>query len=165
MKKLLILNTGGTFNKKYNQISGNLEIEKNNLVIEMILEKSFKNNLDIDIKGVVFKDSLDMNEEDRRTILEELSDYERVIIVHGTDTIDITAKFLNKKCKNKIIVLTGAMMPYSIDGIEATSNLVQAITFALNCEENGIYISMHGLNKKFNEIKKNRELGIFQCQK
>lgn len=165
MKKILILNTGGTFNKEYNEITGTLDVPENSSSIEEIIFKSFKNNLNIEVKGFIFKDSLDLKKEDRKKILNEVKKYEKVVIVHGTDTIDITAKFLSKKLKDKKIVLTGSMMPFSIDKVEATSNLVQAISFLKFCKKDGIYISMHGLIDNYKKIEKNREIGKFECRK
>ena len=165
MKKLLILNTGGTFNKVYNEINGLLEVQDNSLKIKEIIKKSYKDNIEFDIKGTVYKDSLDIDDQDRDSILKEVKDFEKVVIVHGTDTMDKTAAYLAKNLKNKLIVLTGAMMPYSIEKVEATANLIQAITFANITEKEGVFISMHGLIDEFQKIKKNKILGKFECQK
>ena len=165
MKKLLILNTGGTFNKEYNEINGLLEVLEDSKKIREIIKKSFKDNLDLEIKGTIYKDSLDINDEDRSIILREIADFEKVVIVHGTDTMDKTAAYLNNYLTNKLVVLTGAMMPYSIEKVEATANLIQAITFANITEKKGVFISMHGLIDEFQKIKKNKTIGKFECQK
>lgn len=164
MKKILILNTGGTFNKVYNEITGQLDVSNNCETILDIINKSYKNNLEFDIKGVIFKDSLELTYEDRELIVQTIKDYKKVVIVHGTDTIDMTAKFIDNEIKNKLVVLTGSMMPYSINSVEATANLIQSITYANITNENGVYISMHGLIEKYDNIIKNRELGIFSVK-
>lgn len=160
---ILILNTGGTFNKVYNPLTGNLDVPNNNVAIESICNKSKISNTIID--GLIFKDSLDMTDEDRQSIVEYInhSKYKNIIIVHGTDTMDKTASYLNEKIKDKNIILTGAMIPYSIEQTEAVANLMSAYGFLKSNIENGVYICMHGLVENFNKIVKNKKLGIFEC--
>ena len=134
--KIKIINTGGTFNKVYDKIKGELVVPKNNYAVEEIIKKSFiDRNIEFDIEGIIYKDSLDMTNEDRKLILEKLkkSKENKIIIIHGTDTMDKTADFLNQHCKDKQIILTGAMEPFSINKIEATSNFTLALLqFFLN---------------------------------
>lgn len=165
MDKILVLNTGGTFNKIYNEITGTLDVSKNNKIIKELIDISFRDNINFEIKGLLYKDSLDITNNDRKKILEIIESYNKIIIVHGTDTMDKTAKFLASKLKDKTVILTGAMKPFSINPIEASSNFSAAVSFISNKPKNGVYISMHGLTKKYTKIKKNRDLGIFQCQK
>lgn len=163
-KNILILNTGGTFNKTYNQISGKLLVTKSNKAILKILKDSKIDSITVD--GLIFKDSLDINKDDRKTLKYFInnSKYSQIIIVHGTDTMDITAKYLSKNTKNKTIVITGSMIPFSIDPIESTSNLMLAIGFLQNKVKNDIFIAMHGQVKRYTKIKKNRTIGKFECQ-
>jgi L-asparaginase len=160
-KKILIINTGGTFNKIYNEIKGTLNIPQNNKTIKQIFKKSKINN--VKIVGLLYKDSLNLTQEDRSVLVNYIkkSNYSKIIIIHGTDTIDKTALFLEKHIKNKTIILTGAMKPFEIEPIEATSNLFCAWGFLTNCNKKNIYISMHGLIKKHHKIQKNKQLGIF----
>ena len=164
ISKILILNTGGTFNKIYDPVKGELIVPKNNSIINEIANKT---KIELSIEGLIFKDSLQMDENDRLKIFNYLKDckYKKIIIIHGTDTMNLTAQFLHDKLKDKQIVLTGAMIPYSIDGIEATSNLMTAYGFLLSNKKGGVFISMHGFVKKHNKIKKNKNLGVFECQK
>lgn len=164
MDKIFILNTGGTFNKCYNEVTGSLDISHGNEAVNDIIDKSFRNNLSIEVEGLIYKDSLNLNLEDRKNILIKVKNNYKTVLIHGTDTMEITAKFLDDYCKDKVVVLTGAMMPYSIDTTEATSNFSLAVLFAQTCTKNGIYIAMHGLVKPYNEIKKNKKLGKFECQ-
>lgn len=161
-KNILILNTGGTFNKVYDQISGKLIIPKNNNTIEKIIKSSKINYLDI--QGLLFKDSLEITKQDRKILLTDIlkSQYDKIIIIHGTDRMNKTAKYLSKYCKNKIVIFTGSMVPFSVNKIEATSNIMQAIAYMQNKVKNGIYISMHGNIQKHNKIYKNKEKGIFE---
>lgn len=165
MSKLLILNVGGTFNKIYNEQTGILEVACNNDAIQTILDKAFRKNISYTLKGALFKDSLYMNNEDRHVMVEMMKKYNKILIVHGTDTMDITAKFLAQYCSNQTIVLTGAMQPFFIDCIEAVSNFSTAMQFLTTNKTKGVFIAMHGLVLKHNKIEKNRKKGIFQCKK
>lgn len=161
MEKILIINTGGTFNKVYNPLKGELEVPSDSIAPEAILRYFY--NTTYDLINIIHKDSLEMNEDDRvlmaKTI--EQSSASKVLIIHGTDTMDITAHFLSLHIKNKVVVLTGAMVPFSIDTVEATANFSMALGSLHVSVENGIYIAMHGLFSKHNAIYKNREKGIF----
>lgn len=165
MNEILILNSGGTFNKKYNELNGKLEIQENCSYLEEIIFKCFKNNLNIKLEGLVYKDSLELNDNDRIILLQALKQNKKSILVHGTDTMDISAEFFSKNITDEVIVITGAMIPYSIDKIEAVSNLSIAVQFVQTCTEPGIYIAMHGFVKPYTNLIKNRELGKFDCLK
>ena len=159
--KITVINTGGTFNKRYNPLSGDLEVPKDSLALDEIINYCY--NIDFEVLNIISKDSLDMNDYDRELIVKTIKDCknQNIIIVHGTDTIDLTAKYLDEKIKDKTIVLTGAMFPISINKVEATLKFSQAIGFLNANIENGIYISMHGSVKNYKKLIKNRELGKF----
>jgi L-asparaginase len=155
-----IINTGGTFNKRYNPLNGELEVPTDFKVLKDIFTK---NKLrDVKITQIISKDSLYFTKKDRKLLLKTIqnSKSKKIIIIHGTDTINKSAKFIAKKIKNKKIIFTGAMKPYEIEKVEATSNLMLGIGFIINCKK-GVYISMHGIVKKFNKIKKNYKQGVF----
>lgn len=159
--KITVLNTGGTFNKRYNPILGQLEVPTDNIALDKIVKSCF--NVEFEIKNIVSKDSLDFTQEDRETILENIknSASDKIIIIHGTDTVDLTAKFIEDKIHGKKIVFTGAMVPMSIDEVEATMNFSQAIGFLNAPIENGIYLSMHGSVIEHSKLKKDRSVGQF----
>ena len=159
--KISVLNTGGTFNKRYNPIKGLLEVPSDNIALDKIVKSCF--NVDFEIKNIVSKDSLDFTDEDRNIILENIknSKSDKIIIIHGTDTVDLTSKFIEDKVGNKKIVFTGAMVPMSIDEVEATMNFSQAIGFLNAPIENGIYLSMHGVVVEHSKLKKDRNVGQF----
>ena len=159
--KITVLNTGGTFNKRYNPILGQLEVPTDNIALDKIVKSCF--NVEFEIKNIVSKDSLDFTQEDRKTILENIknSASDKIIIIHGTDTVDLTAKFIEDKIHGKKIVFTGAMVPMSIDEVEATMNFSQAIGFLNAPIENGIYLSMHGSVIEHSKLKKDRSVGQF----
>ncbi len=161
MEKILIINTGGTFNKVYNPINGDLEIDKSGKSIETIAKFWLT---DFKIINIIGKDSLDMIDSDRyelyRTIKE--SKFQKIIIVHGTDTIDKTAKYLDELNLDREIILTGAMVPFSINPIEATANLSSAYGYLLRKRENRIYIAMNGKIDLYKRVIKNRGKGYFE---
>ena len=159
--KITVINTGGTFNKRYNPLSGELDVPKDSLALDDII--SYCYNIDFEVLNIISKDSLEMNDDDREFIVKTIKNIknENIIIVHGTDTIDLTASFIDENIKDKTIVLTGAMLPISINKIEATLNFASAIGFLNANIKNGIYISMHGSVKNYKKLIKNREIGQF----
>jgi L-asparaginase len=159
---MLIINTGGTFNKRYNPLKGELEVPQDNVALESILRYCY--NTSYTLQAIIHKDSLEMNDDDRALMLKTIQNdpADKILIVHGTDTMDITASYLDLHVKDKTIVLTGAMVPFSIDTVEATANFMFALGALHVKEEKGIFISMHGVTKEHSRIYKNREKGIFE---
>ncbi len=158
---MLILNSGGTFNKRYNPLNGELEVPYDNAAVESILQSV---TFEYDLAGVVYKDSLDMDLNDRKmlaNIMGESKD-DTFIIIHGTDTMDKSAEFFHEIFDNKKIVLVGAMNPFEIDKIEASLNLGIAIGFLKSLQNYGVYICMSGHVEPWNRIAKNRDLGKFE---
>jgi len=157
---MLILNTGGTFNKRYNPLVGELFVPRDNEAVETILKSLV---IDIDVRGIIYKDSLEMNDADRSLLADTIvkSDEKIIIVVHGTDTMDLSAGFIAGLALQKTVVFTGAMIPFSINPIEATANLAMAIGFAQrSCS--GVYIVMQGICGQYNYVRKNRECGKFE---
>lgn len=161
---MLILNCGGTFNKRYNELDGILEVPCDSFAIEDIL-KSVEANYGV--AGVLFKDSLDMDLNDRKRITSIImqSQDDSFVIIHGTDAMNETADFLNEIFDDRKIVLTGAMKPYEIDKVESSLNLGLAIGFIQACSDNGIYICMNGYISPCDKIIKNKQLGKFELVK
>ena len=160
MNNIFIISTGGTFNKIYNRINGNLEIDLNNSALKS-LEQNWLTKLNY--KNIINKDSLDFTQKDRETLYSEIKNckYNKIIVIHGTDTIDISAKYIFDKQIDKTIIFTGAMVPFSINPIEATANLTLALGYA-KLAKNGVYISLNGIVDRFDNIIKNRKLGKFE---
>jgi L-asparaginase len=160
MREILIINTGGTFNKIYDHIGGELEVES---ASKALVEISVKWQCSFEIINIIGKDSLDMDDSDRSQLLNtiNLTKIRDIIIVHGTDTMEITAKYLADAKLHHNIVLTGAMVPYSVDPVEATANLAMAYGYIQNIQDSGVYISMGGIVDKYENITKDRVLGRF----
>ncbi|HIP44726.1 MAG TPA: asparaginase [Sulfurospirillum arcachonense] len=161
---MLIINTGGTFNKRYNPLKGELEVPKDSIALESILKYFY--NLKYKIKNIIHKDSLDILDIDRKEIVDLIknSPSEKILIIHGTDTMDKTAEFLEKYVSDKTILLTGAMVPFSIDSVEANANLSMSLGYLLHCTKKGVFIAMHGLVDDHKNIYKNRKIGVFQTK-
>jgi L-asparaginase len=161
MKKILIINTGGTFNKIYNPLTGSLDIDKSGKAIESIAKHWLT---ELKIINIIGKDSLDMDNNDREEILKSIKQYSErsIIIVHGTDTMEQTANYLDHAKLNREIILTGAMVPYSISPIEATANFSSAYGYINSINKDGVFIAMNGVIKDYRGVKKNKEKGYFE---
>ena len=162
-KKILALITGGTFDKEYNLITGELFFKDSHLPEMFIRGRS---TLDITVRTLMMVDSLEMTDDDRGIIQHhcESAKEKHILITHGTDTMVKTAEVLaqSNEIKDKTIVLTGAMIPYkfgmSSDGF---FNLGSSLAFAQTLSP-GVYISMHGEWFYWNNVRKNRSTGYFE---
>lgn len=157
-----LLITGGTIDKQYNELDGEL-IFTESCVEDMLARGRAK--LDIAYETVMFKDSLDMDDNDRQEILSSClaCDESRIVITHGTDTMVETSQVLAAEIKDKTIVLLGAMVPYQFKNSDALFNLGCAIA-AVQTLENGVYITMNGKIFNYDEVIKNKELGEFKSK-
>lgn len=160
MRKILIINTGGTFNKFYDPLDGTLFVDTSSQALEDIASKWL---CEFQIINIIGKDSLDITNQDRLELLATISHspYAHIIIIHGTDTMHITAEYLADGELEKSIVLTGAMVPYSIDPVEATANLCSAYGYLNALKQEGVYIAMNGVMGEYKKIKKDRSQGKF----
>ena len=148
-----ILITGGTFDKSYNHISGDLFFERTHIP-EML--KRSKCRLNVEVKTLMMIDSLEMTKKDIEKIIDECKKTKssRIVITHGTDTMVNTAKKIAEKIKNKTIVLTGAMIPYAFgSSSDVFFNLGSALSFVQTLK-NGIYISINGQYFDYNKVQK-----------
>ena len=163
MMKVKIFATGGTFDKIYNEADGNLIFKETHLG-QML--KDSKCKLEVSVETIVLIDSLYIENYHRQEILEKCMhcEEERIVVTHGTDTMVETAKLLGNKIKDKTIVLTGSMIPYSFIKTDALFNLGCAIAFAQTLP-NGIYIAMHGKIFHYANVKKNKETHEFETIK
>src|SRR5262245_45834544 len=103
--------TGGTFDKEYNELDGSLFFKETHLPEMLVLGR---NKVEVKVRKLMLVDSLDMTESDRGNIVEQCrkSMEEQIMITHGTDTMEVTARALGQAGMKKTIVLTGAMIPY-----------------------------------------------------
>ena len=142
-------------------LTGNLDVPADHKSLEKII--SWSHNINLEIIDIISKDSLDIDDNDRQLLVDTIQTIknENIIIIHGTDTIDQSAQYLKKQINNKKVVLTGAMIPMSIDQTEATLNFSMAIGFLNADPKNDIYLSMHGAVQEANKIVKDKKQGKF----
>ena len=151
--------TGGTFDKEYNELNGQLFFKHTHLP-EML--KLGRCRLRIKIIPLMMIDSLNMTDADRNTILENCKKAKegKILITHGTDTMVETAKVLGNSIKDKTIVLTGAMIPYKFGSSDGLFNLGSSLAFVQTLPH-GVYISMNGKCFHWDNVRKNKHTGIF----
>ena len=152
--------TGGTFDKEYNEMDGTLFFKETHLP-EML--KLGRCKLDVEIRTLMMIDSLEMTHANREMILSqcEKAREERIVITHGTDTMEQTADVLGRSLKGKTIVLTGAMVPYKFGSSDGLFNLGSALAF-VQVLSPGVYIAMNGRYFTWDSVRKNRKSGEFE---
>ncbi|MCU0294252.1 MAG: asparaginase [Thermoanaerobaculaceae bacterium] len=155
-----ILITGGTFDKEYDEINGRLYFQDTHLHEMLRLGRC---RADVVVRTVMMVDSLEMTDADRRIILENCrqSPEERIVVTHGTDTMADTAAVLGQGLEGKTVVLTGAMVPYAFGSSDGLFNLGSAISFAQTLPH-GVYIAMNGRCFGWENVRKNKALGVFE---
>ena len=152
--------TGGTFDKEYNELTGEI-IFKDTHVPEML--KLGRSRLDIKIKKIMLVDSVNIKVSDMHIILEDCkgAKEDKIVVIHGTDNMVDTAKLLGRSAINKTIVITGALRPYSFGNSDCLFNLGSALAFAQTLPR-GVYISMHGKYFNWDNVRKNKQTGDFE---
>lgn len=155
-----ILITGGTFDKEYNEITGELFFKDTHLPEMLRLGRC---RVEVDIRTLMMIDSLEMTEEDRLLIADHCkkADEKKIIITHGTDTMSDTARFLAGKVADKTIVITGAMIPYKFGSSDGLFNLGSAMAFVQTLPP-GVYVAMNGRCFRADNVRKNRNTGEFE---
>ncbi len=152
--------TGGTFDKEYNELNGQLFFKDTHL--HELLEMG-RNKVPVEIRTLMMIDSLEMTAEDRELILHQCMQCaeDRIVITHGTDTMAETAAVLAARITNKTIILTGAMIPIKFGSSDGLFNLGSALAFAQSLP-NGVYVAMNGRWFNWNNVQKNRKTGVFE---
>lgn len=166
MMPLSILTTGGTIEKIYDEFEGSLQ-NRDTIVKNKILKRLRLPYTDITVRQIMSKDSLFMNDADREFILSSIKEYEQsnfpIVILHGTDTMDLTSKFCFEHYPEvKVaVVFTGAMKPLGFDDSDAPQNVIEAI-FAARVLIPGYYVTFHGKLFKVPNLRKNKQRGTFE---
>ena len=152
--------TGGTFDKSYDEIAGQLDF-KDTHIQEML--RLGRCRLPVELSTLMMIDSLQMTEALRQLILQNCRSAaeERIVITHGTDTMTDTARVLGEAGLPKTIVLTGAMVPYAFGSSDGLFNLGSALSF-VQALPPGVYLAMNGRCFAWDDVVTNRELGIFE---
>jgi len=157
---LRVIVTGGTFDKHYDEIKGELTFRESHLS-EILALARVTVPVQVELNQLI--DSLQMQDANRRSVLEACAraPESRIVITHGTDTMAETARLLGPAGLGKTIVLTGAMIPYKVQGSDALFNFGTAFA-AVQLLPPGVYISMSGRVFPWDRVRKNREKGVFE---
>lgn len=161
--KWLLVNTGGTLNKRYAPLTGQLYVPADNQAVVRLLAP-FAGNNPARVVGLVYKDSLEMTDADRAEITRCIKQFPDLpaLVIHGTDTMDQTARWLAERLPEQRIVLTGAMEPLAFGADEAISNFALGVGFLMAAADPGVFIAMHGLVRSQEAIFKDRAQGVFR---
>ena len=160
MKYIKIFSTGGTFDKEFNEITGELFFKKTQLYELLELGRS---KLDVKIETLMMVDSLKMSNTERQYIVDKCKNEKtnNIIITHGTDTMVKTAELIANQITDKTIILTGAMIPIKFGSSDGLFNLGSAMSF-VQVLEPGVYITMNGRYFNYDNVRKNKKLGVFE---
>ncbi|HPW17564.1 MAG TPA: asparaginase domain-containing protein [Candidatus Aminicenantes bacterium] len=160
MDIIRILVTGGTFDKEYDELTGNLFF-KDTHVPEML--RLGRSGLEVEVRTLMMVDSLDMSDADRAAVLEHCRECPcgRILITHGTDRMEVTARLLGPEIRDKTVVLTGAMVPYKFGSSDGLFNLGAALAF-VQVMPPGVYVAMNGRALPWDRVRKNRTTGMFE---
>jgi L-asparaginase len=152
--------TGGTFDKEYNELTGQLFFRETHL--PEMLSRS-RTTLDVAVETLMMVDSLLMTDEDRALIAAKCRDAkeDRIVITHGTDTMSVTAKALDGQVPGKTIVLTGAMIPYTFGSSDGFFNLGCSLAF-VQALPPGVYVVMNGRYFRAGMVRKDTGTGRFE---
>jgi L-asparaginase len=154
--------TGGTFDKEYNYLTGELYFKDTHL--KEMFERG-RCNVDIDIRTLMMVDSLEMSDEDRGIIVHNCKKTlaNQILLTHGTDRMVETASVLAEAgLEGKTIVLTGAMVPYAFGtSSDGFFNLGSALAF-VQVLPAGVYVVMNGRYFSWDKVRKNKQTGNFE---
>jgi L-asparaginase len=152
--------TGGTFDKSYNELTGQLYFKDSHLPEMLELGRCL---VPVEVRTLMMIDSLEMTDMDRDLIARHCMEAEenQIIITHGTDTMADTARFLDEKVNSKTVVITGAMVPYKFGSSDGLFNLGSAMAFVQTLKP-GVYVAMNGRCFRANNVRKNKQTGEFE---
>lgn len=163
---VIIITTGGTIEKTYDEFDGSLE-NRGTSIKNRILSKLRLPYTNIHVHPLMSKDSLYMDDADRalicQTIEEESAKGSPIVVLHGTDTMALTAEYCFNRIENLNVpvVFTGAMVPMGFEDTDATQNVTEALLAAKLLSE-GFYISFHNQIFQVPYVRKNKEKRTFE---
>lgn len=165
-KKIVLLSTGGTIEKTYDEMDGSLD-NRGAFLKEMLQTRIRLPHTDFEYLSIMSKDSLDLTTNDTKIICDEVNKFSSlghpVIVIHGTDTMEHSAKFCWEKLKDNVktpIIFTGAMKPFGFIDSDAYQNLVESL-LAARLLNPGVYIVFHNEIFEVPNVTKSRALRTF----
>ncbi len=152
--------TGGTFDKEYNELTGELYFQDSH--IKEMLRRG-RCRVDVQVRTLMMVDSLTLDDADRELLANNCArcSQERIVVTHGTDTMEATARHLVAAEIPKTIVLTGAMVPYTFGSSDGLFNLGSALAYAQVLPP-GVYVAMNGRCFHGDNVRKDRKTGTFE---
>lgn len=159
-ERICVLTTGGTIDKIYFDALSEFQVGEPQIAIFL---REANVAFGFEVRSLLKKDSLDLTDEDRASIAAATNQVSaaRVLITHGTDTMIETARWLQGAVKDKVVVLTGAMLPATQRGSDAVFNIGFAIG-VLSTQPEGVYIAMNGQIFDPATVRKNRAANRFE---
>jgi len=164
MRHVVLITTGGTIEKTYDEGSG--ELTNRRSIVRRMLSRLRLEDTEVQIRELLSKDSLHMTDDDRALITHAvkaaLHDADAVVVLHGTDTLNLTGERLLKDLAplTKPVVLTAAMRPFEMKHSDALQNLTEALV-ASSLLAPGVYAVAHGRALAFPGVRKDRGMGTF----
>lgn len=167
MRHVVLLTTGGTIEKTYDEREGVLENRRS--IVRLMLRHLRLEDTRIHTRQLMSKDSLVMTDQDRAHIVDAVRETllaepapAGIVILHGTDTLCVTGERILASLGSPPvpIILTGAMRPYEMTRTDALQNLTEAI-FATGVLSPGVYCVAHGRALAFPGVVKDRDKGTF----
>lgn len=179
MRRVIVITTGGTIEKTYDEFTGELA-NRRSIVRRMLGELRLEDTA-VEVVELMSLDSLFMTEDDRERIVtvvgsalagrrqtspgagEPALRSDGIVILHGTDTLNLTGERIVARYASPPIpiVLTGAMRPFEMKRSDALQNLTEAV-FATGVLSPGVYCVAHGRALPFPGVVKDRERGTFR---
>lgn len=159
--RITFIQTGGTIDKDYPRSSGGYAFEFGEPATDRLLAR-LNPSFDFDVKTACQKDSTEIDDGDRQKLAEMIAAdaNAKIIVTHGTDTMFETAAFLAERVHDKLIVITGSMRPERFADSDAPLNVGCAIATANLCDT-GVYIAMHGIVKRHDEMQRDMTTGKY----
>ena len=158
--RMRIIVTGGTFDKHYDAIKGELTFKDSNLPA-ILAQARVTVPVEIEVNQLI--DSLHMTDAHRQSVLAacRAAPETALVVVHGTDTMVETAQVVGRAGLSKTVVFTGAMVPYAVQGSDALFNLGFALAMA-QARPHGSYVAMNGRIFPWHDVRKDRSGGVFE---
>ena len=155
---IALLTTGGTIDKIYFDARSTFAVG-DSVVDDLLAEAHVR--APYRVQEVMRKDSLELNDADRATILAAVQACPEtaIVLTHGTDTMTQTAAVLSQ-VTDKTIVLTGALSPARFAKSDATFNVGMAFA-AVQTLAAGVYIVMNGQVFAAHQVEKDTVNNVF----
>ena len=158
-----IITTGGTIEGLDYETEEN-QTKENGISIEDFF-RSANVSFSYSVESVLNKDSRSITDEDRKLLVAKIkaSSAEKIVLTHGTFTMEDTAKYIGKLNLKKTIVLTGAFVLGTSKNTDAPFNLGYAIC-SVQFLKPDVYVAMNGTIFHWKNVTKNLETNKFEQQ-